>query len=380
LSAVVARKTLPALTSLRFAAAALIVVGHADGTFGSLGVAEAIPLDQGVSFFFVLSGFILYYNYPEFRSVNDVARFLVARVARIWPGHVFCLLLFLACLPRELWYVPYPYPTFWTLFVLDLFLIQSFIPIKNFFLSLNGVSWSISVEMFFYFMFPVLVLYKQYWKRHFCILFAIFIFMIYVIVANHLPVDSASEGLSSLGLIYTNPLVRLIEFLGGIVAARIFMASRGVRLGSFATAVEVLVVAAAVAALCFVPTLVSLPWARSPWRSVVAYWLQNEGAFPFFAALVVIAGRGEGLVTRLLSAGWLVFLGEASFSVYLLHTTLLRAWPVRLHPLTALPTWSQYGIFWAILIALAASVHLFIERPARRLMIRHLAPPRPGEG
>jgi peptidoglycan/LPS O-acetylase OafA/YrhL len=297
-------------------------------------------------------------------------------VARIWPAHVFSLFLFLACLPRDLWYVPYPYPTFWTLFVLDLLLVQSFIPIKSFFLSLNGVSWSISVEMFFYFMFPLLICYKNYWKVHFFILFCILFFMMYVIVGNHLPVNSGAEGLSSLGLIYTNPLVRLIEFLTGIVSARIFVASRGSSLGSFATTVEVLVVASTVAALCFVPTLVGQPWAQSPWGSVVAYWLQNEGAFPFFAALVVIAGRGEGLVTRVLSAGWLAFLGEASFSIYLLHTTLLRGWPVWLHPLTTLPTWGQYGIFWAILIALAASVHVFIERPARRLMIRHLAPPR----
>jgi peptidoglycan/LPS O-acetylase OafA/YrhL len=53
---------LDALTSLRFFAAAMIVVHHGHRVFGSMGLAESLPLDQGVSFFFVLSGFILAYN------------------------------------------------------------------------------------------------------------------------------------------------------------------------------------------------------------------------------------------------------------------------------------------------------------------------------
>ena len=41
---------LDALTSLRFIAAAMIVIGHAHPLFGSLGIANAAPLGQGVSF------------------------------------------------------------------------------------------------------------------------------------------------------------------------------------------------------------------------------------------------------------------------------------------------------------------------------------------
>ena len=66
---------LDALTSLRFFAAALIVVHHSNSVFGSMGLSETLPLEQGVSFFFVLSGFILAYNYPVLSGEKDILTF-----------------------------------------------------------------------------------------------------------------------------------------------------------------------------------------------------------------------------------------------------------------------------------------------------------------
>ncbi|WP_215414323.1 acyltransferase family protein, partial [Escherichia coli] len=80
-------------TFLRFFAAAMIVLGHGHGLFGSLGIATTISLAQGVSFFFVLSGFILTYNYPKLKTFAEVKGFYVARFARILPSHLFAMLL-----------------------------------------------------------------------------------------------------------------------------------------------------------------------------------------------------------------------------------------------------------------------------------------------
>ena len=96
-------RRLPALTGLRFFAAACIVVLHNRGFFG-------VPADFGVPFafvqavtlFFMLSGFILAYNYPSFPTRSAVLRFWLARWARIWPAHVAALVLLLvAVLPFE---------------------------------------------------------------------------------------------------------------------------------------------------------------------------------------------------------------------------------------------------------------------------------------
>src|SRR6478735_7442587 len=79
---------LKALTSLRFFASASIVIFHIQGAMwpGS----AYTPLALGVSFFFVLSGFILTYAH---RDDMDMCRFYRSRVARLWPVHLATLML-----------------------------------------------------------------------------------------------------------------------------------------------------------------------------------------------------------------------------------------------------------------------------------------------
>src|SRR5271163_1957108 len=96
------------LTSLRFLAAALLVFYHlgqsqlAKGAPAFFGFLESCALDQGVSFFFVLSGFILHYSYPVLGSRGDAWRFLLSRFARVWPAHIAAIVLFLI-VGADLW-------------------------------------------------------------------------------------------------------------------------------------------------------------------------------------------------------------------------------------------------------------------------------------
>jgi peptidoglycan/LPS O-acetylase OafA/YrhL len=84
------RPEIKPLTSLRFFASAAIVVLHLNGLLGvSTG---SVPLGQGVSMFFVLSGFILTYNYANLRPEGR-ADYLLIRFARIWPTHILCLII-----------------------------------------------------------------------------------------------------------------------------------------------------------------------------------------------------------------------------------------------------------------------------------------------
>ncbi|MGI4797549.1 MAG: acyltransferase family protein [Janthinobacterium lividum] len=71
---------LPALTSLRFVATSMIVVHHVAGYFGNTaGGLNHLALDQGVSFFFVLSGFILFYRHEELHNKGETWRFVAGR-------------------------------------------------------------------------------------------------------------------------------------------------------------------------------------------------------------------------------------------------------------------------------------------------------------
>ena len=84
------RRSIEALTGLRFFAALIVVVSH----FPQIIPIERfqVPLERqgaaGVTIFFVLSGFVLAYNYADtFRtSTAGTLAFMRARIARIWPS------------------------------------------------------------------------------------------------------------------------------------------------------------------------------------------------------------------------------------------------------------------------------------------------------
>ncbi len=122
-----------------------------------------------VNFFFVLSGFVISYNYESLTSFNEVSRFMVKRFKRIYPLHLFLLLVFLFYFIAKkvamgLLNVEFLFADDnWKNFICSLFLIHS-IRIEGFneSLSWNYPSWSISAEMIAYFIFSLceLLIYK----------------------------------------------------------------------------------------------------------------------------------------------------------------------------------------------------------------------------
>ena len=105
----------------------------------------------GVSFFFVLSGFILVYTYA---GRNIVLRdFWQTRFARIYPAYLFALLLtspfwIIGALKMHVPFFAFGERHFALTSALVVLLLQSWVPGAA--LSWNSVSWSLSVEAFFY--------------------------------------------------------------------------------------------------------------------------------------------------------------------------------------------------------------------------------------
>lgn len=108
----------------------------------------------GVSYFFVLSGFVMVIAYQN-RGKTSFFHYLKNRIARIVPLYLFALI---ACMliDKTLGYDKLDIIYTFTLF-------QSWIPGKG--LVINFTAWSLSVEFFFYAMFPFLTnwIYKK-WK------------------------------------------------------------------------------------------------------------------------------------------------------------------------------------------------------------------------
>jgi peptidoglycan/LPS O-acetylase OafA/YrhL len=155
-------KKLPYLTELRFFAALYVIFFHSAGLFTFLPQPAFLFLHHGysaVSFFFVLSGFIIYYTYsainPADRSI--VLNYRIARFARIYPAYITALVL--SCVAGFYLYLSLGnYTNIVTdiiVFVLSIFMLQGFMAHSlDSGLNFNKPGWSLSSELAFYIGFP----------------------------------------------------------------------------------------------------------------------------------------------------------------------------------------------------------------------------------
>ncbi|MGN6369630.1 MAG: acyltransferase family protein [Phycisphaerae bacterium] len=364
---------LHALTTLRFFAAAMIVFHHSADLWGfPHTVGGRFNLSLAVSFFFELSGFILTYVYPSFESLEQRARFLLARFARIWPAHLaaFALLWLLLQSPNQ-------FPTRYAsapLALLNLSLLHGWIPVWNVFFSFNPVSWTISTEFFFYLAF--LFLNKNwnnswYWKLP--LTGALAIAAILATQLLHLPEGSAEHpwAVSSTGLLYINPIARLFEFTLGMCIAIPFRKTAGrVRLSKFAgTALELAALALVIANMYFVNNIISLAAQLFP-NSPVPIWISVGPCCSLsFMLLIYVMALHAGYLSKILSTPLGVLLGEISYSVYLTHYVLLSFYRIHENAFANWPNWQAYALFWLIVLLTSWFVWAAIERPLRTWIV-----------
>ncbi len=345
---------LDALTSLRAFAAGAIVIFHMGGV-GFLPIGTHPELANGVSFFFVLSGFILTYNYPSLKG--RVGDYYLKRIARIWPLHLTTIALIVFLVPSyATWILRNPDAA-----IANVLLLQSWTADKAFTSSLNGVSWSISTEMFFYLLFPLLLVVRRFWIVVLAVA-AITSAGLYWVEANIDRFDNIHP------LVLHFPPLRLFEFVVGMWAAKIFRDRHSVgastrsnllRNGLLEVAAIGLVVASVVALGLIRPQLGAVG------LKATALWLTQSGSVMVFAASIYVFAIGSGFVSRLLHARFLVLLGEISFATYMLHQIFIKY--ARVTDLES--KFGELGVAVAIIFASYMGSYVLwvaIETPARR--------------
>jgi peptidoglycan/LPS O-acetylase OafA/YrhL len=360
----VARPRLGALTTLRFFAALHVVLFHmkvvgilAGGpwwyqNFASIGYV-------GVSFFFVLSGFILVYTYAG-PSLN-ATRFWQARFARVYPAYLVSLIAaspsFLFAIQQlDLPFFAWSKQHFAEACILTLGLVQAWVPQAA--LTWNPVCWSLSVEAFFYCVFPPLLAWcKRLPEKRIvpsligCWLVSLFLSLSYMFLHPDglAKVNSGETNLFWKNVLSFNPLVRLPEFVIGVLTGWIFLSGKGKR--KFATRF----VLSGLLGLGIITLLAN----KIP-NPVLSTGLLS----PAFAAIIYGLAL-QPKWSRLLETRWLILLGNASYSLYLLHSiVIMRAF----EGLSFLPRWTRAGGSFGAAIAASLLSYYLIEEPARRML------------
>lgn len=247
-----------------------------------------------VEFFFTLSGFVLCHSYAQKAFGQDRLRaFLIGRVFRIFPLHVFMLLLFtLLAVVRSVWLAEGELfdMDWWSQWWPNALLLQAWLPHTNPF-SFNGPAWSISVEFYIYILFGGL-------------LFAFFAYhrWIFALIA----LVAAACVLSGQSWTSTGGFRGVHCFFIGALAYQAYQYSAQWRIAAWlAHGLELLLL------LGIYAVLVS----QYPYRSMLAS--------SFFALCIVVFAREQGAVSRVLRTPFFVHLGHWSFSIYLTHYLLL---------------------------------------------------------
>ena len=386
----VGRPRLDALTGSRGPAALMVFAQHA-GESGFLPF--VVPSSLAVSFFFVLSGFVLAYAYFNDRSLG--LRFYKARFARIWPPTMLSIVLVLLILPREA-YLPQQLDHYMSGFALltNVLLLQSLIPIPDFYFALNAVGWSISAESCFYLVFPPLnrMLRLHGFRALFSVALIGFLLTVFTLQLRLPAFDASAVSQPTWhGIVYINPVTRLFEFALGVLAGQFWVETDHWRLKQKVTrflnievrdwlvsSVEVLMI------ICsFIMLFQSSQFLAgyqttytAPLRLLLFQWLSS---LPLLFIILLLA-YGQGYLSRFIMCHPLMLrLGELSFGIYLFHQPLMRwvQWNIyspasNVTILKAIPSWSYVFLILSATMCLSAFSHDYLEPKIKQLISNKL--------
>lgn len=363
-----------ALTGLRIVAAVWVVLFHFRPMLGdaSPGFRDALApvLDcgaQGVDLFFILSGFVLTWNYLDRMGRSWAVRanlhFLWLRLARVWP--VYLVTLHLAAVwvifTLHVGHVPSPEAGQLTAisYVRQILLVQLWFQPYFDGSSWDGPAWSISAEWLAYLLFGLLIL-VIFRMKHATRARG----LMWLAFAASLPPVVL---LLASGQFYTpwSWLPRIVtQFAAGALACaavrRLRPTDRARRIAGY---LSVLVGVAIVGILYL---LHAHPLAG----------VEDSGGVVdvLFVPLVISLAIGVGSLPALLSTRLMVFGGQISFCLYMVHELVHTAWgwAVQQYELALQDQPWKWNVVGLLAIALGAAILLyhFVEEPGRRWMRR----------
>lgn len=355
------RGRIPSLAGLRWPAAITVFLYHAVTTpymFPNLVFNSTIQYvlnasgELGLSFFFVLSGFVLTWSA---RPRDTATGFWRRRFFKVYPNHWAACALVIALMvgtgyTQELHDV-------WQ----SLLLVQSWTPNPLAAVGVNGVTWSLACEVFFYLCFPLLILVlrkirpNRLWWWVGGVTVAVFLVPV---IAGLLPSGPPLQWAPWLSaprfwFVHFFPVTRMLEFVLGILLARIVITGRAPRI-PLRYALLALVVGYVAS------TLVQ--------RSL--YGLVAMNIIPII--LLLLAATSADLSGRrwFASTPRMVWFGNITFAFYLLHRIVLEYLPLAFDPFVR--HWNLLSgsllvaLAFVVSIGLSWALHAGVERPIYR--------------
>ena len=411
---------IPSLTGLRFFAAFFVFLSH--------GLPQIMPMDiikpawytilsslyvEGMSLFFVLSGFVIHYNYSSrlyFNQRRSMFNFFVSRFARLYP-------LFLLGLAIDLLLnMGYLRDSFKDAIPFYLTLIQSwvYIPMDNSALiyqfgPLPSIGWSISSEWFFYVIYPLLCfgLLKMKQLRSKALAFILITVVVFSVITWLISQEVAINewaafkfgaiGAEANGfqdsfyrwLIYFSPYSRVSEFLLGCIVASIYMQLKDKSPSPQESLVGFGLLVLSITMIC---VLHYFAFAQNNWVKSLEFRRYAEkfvlcfGVAPFISIIIFFCARYQNIFSRFFTTRIFIIGGQASYSLYLFHVVIIQAFSrdtATISSTTALSVYvadiSRLCVTFVATLGMAILFYKNVEMPARQALYKKLSMRKPEE-
>jgi peptidoglycan/LPS O-acetylase OafA/YrhL len=379
------------LTGLRYVAAVTVVIGHGSLFLRHDWLAELVAQISsiGMTLFFVLSGFVLWLNYAssfQSRRISAALRdFAIARFARLYPMYAVLVLAVVGWLmlrrgdsAPSLGFILTMTQAWFP--VLDGTMLVAVVP------QLQHL-WSISVELFFYLLFPlvclVLIRAVSVWTILSLAAINVALFAAAIYACFRYGKDILQTAVPSLTgnampwLTYYSPYLHISQFLAGCFVAMIFMKLTATPVGRGERRVVFVLFWMSVAGLVALPVVLFFQ------PTLPAYYFTIElavrlGEVVFFSVILLAVSR-HGFA-RFLSWRAVIVGGECSYSVYLLHPFLIRVAMIGESDAPGVPEFLlRLCLFVAIVTAVAWVAYRVVEAPSRAWIRKTLGTRAPRE-
>ena len=329
------------LTSLRFLFILLIVLFHLIGKHFEFGG------DCGVSFFLMLSGFVLSYAYGQqvidgqFRTVSFIKKQLI----KFYPLHLLMLVVMVLLEARlERYYE-------WYQLLPSVLLIQSWFPFDSIINVANASSWFLCALMFAYVVFSTAFRFLHRVTPKYLAVVITIVLLTYGCVISIVPIHRLNN------VVCLSPYLRVIDFCIGILVGRFctssFVEAFSQRIQAWSawqlTLLELLpVVLVGVSFFvydCISPRL----------RCASMFWL----VLPLSLFIYVKTDRLQGWMTWLLHRPLMLWLGGISMEIYLTHWPVMRVFHSLLHSMGQFDRLPTIGMLMLTMIPIVLAAYVF---------------------
>ena len=379
------KQIIPVLDMFRLVAALFVVLVHYEIIFGHFVIYGSLGT-TALSWFFVLSGFIIAYNYPSLEALQDYKKFYTHRFVRIYPVYFLSVLvsaLFVAIgftvlgdqfftEVRRPFEISYDLPeqkdnAFWINSTLrHLTFTQSISSIETLKLVFNGPLWSLVLEIYFYLAFPIFLFLLKPIKtmRRIIVAFIVGYILQFALIQYFLP-DVENYDVMNLNVpVYTNPAIRGLEFVFCILLYKAFVLLPPITTKEKLNLIPLLIMVVAYLAINvigerYVPYQYSMFFLAVPVVAILVFTMARLHWYP------------EGS-----SYKFCLWAGGISYVLYCFHWPLMemiQLW--NLVPQTIPFQW-HLPLLIITLLVISHVIYKWVETPIRKFLYRRLDPVR----